>query len=100
MRNGTQNQIKKLFYYHRYVANERSLAGRLFWVCIITAGFTVAGIMVSSSMRDANANPIITSVESIPVQVKRVTLKGWILMGLWLKLLSGHSLPSIHCQGR
>ncbi len=48
----------------------RSLLERLFWVCAICAGLCVAGLMISATLRDADDNPIVTSVETIPVQAR------------------------------
>ncbi len=62
----------------------RSLLERGFWVLAICGGFAVAGILVSASLRDAGANPIVTSVETISVQVKK---KNVFLLRIPLMLL-------------
>ncbi len=42
---------------------------RLAWVCAIISAFALVAIMISANVRDVDENPIVSSVDTIPVQV-------------------------------
>ncbi len=42
---------------------------RLVWTLTIVVSFSLAGIMVMESLRDASENPIATSIDMVPIQV-------------------------------
>ncbi len=53
----------------RYLAEGSNAIERSLWTITIATSFSLAGIMVSSNVRDLQENPISTAIETIPVQV-------------------------------
>ena len=49
-----------------HIASTRKYA-RLFWITIVMAGFTGAGIMINISFKQWEENPITTTIESRPI---------------------------------
>ena len=51
-----------------YLIASRNIIEKLAWFGIILTCFTLAGLLISQGIEEAEENPIITSIETIPVQ--------------------------------
>ena len=49
-----------------YISTTKKYA-RLFWVLVVVAGFSTAGYMIQTSFKDWAANPIRTTLETMPI---------------------------------
>ncbi len=54
----------------RYVVEGANSFERIMWICVILVSFAISSFMVMSNLRDVEENPIISSIDSIPVQVR------------------------------
>ena len=50
-----------------YISNTRRLI-RLFWILIVIAGFTGAGVLIYQSFEDWSDNPVTTTIETLPIK--------------------------------
>ena len=41
---------------------------RAFWVCVVFTGFSVAAVLISESFRNWNETPVITTLETRPIE--------------------------------
>ena len=55
-----------------YLHGRNSYCTRIFWTCIILAGFSIAGWMIFCSVIDWDANQTITTLESIATPIQKV----------------------------
>ena len=55
-----------------YLHGRNSYCARIFWTCIIIAGFSIAGWMIFSSVVDWETNQTITTLESIATPIQKV----------------------------
>ena len=51
-----------------YLGASKSIIERVAWVFIIGTCFTLAGMLISKSIKDANENPVLTTFETVPVK--------------------------------
>ena len=58
----------------RYLSEGRNVFERLFWFCIISAGFTLSTYMIWKSLAEAYDNPILTTIDTMHIKVKTVVL--------------------------
>ena len=49
-----------------YIATTKRLI-KIFWVLVVIAGFTGAGILIYKSILDWQENPITTTIETLPI---------------------------------
>ena len=52
----------------RYIAEARDTLERLSWLLVLAASFSCAAVLVNRSLQEATENPIVTAVDSVPVQ--------------------------------
>ena len=52
----------------RYVLLSKTLFRKLLWVAAIVLAFTLCGLLISTSIREARDNPILANTEEIPVE--------------------------------
>ena len=51
-----------------YLTGGRHVCERVAWLIIIGTCFTLAALLIHQSIEEANQNPVMTNVESIPLQ--------------------------------
>ena len=49
-----------------YIVSTKKLS-RFFWVCVVIAGFTIAGILIQESVESWTKNKISTTIEKFPI---------------------------------
>ena len=50
-----------------YISTSRKHVERLFWVLVVIAGFTGAGVLIYESFQDWHENPVTTTIETLPI---------------------------------
>ena len=49
------------------IATSRKKFQKLFWFLAISVGFSVAALLIFNALREYNANPITTAIETFPI---------------------------------
>ena len=49
-----------------FISSPKSII-RLFWLCVVVAGFSVSGYLISKSIRNWNESPVKTTIDTLPI---------------------------------
>ena len=50
-----------------YISTTKAPISKIFWVGVVIAGFTTAGILIQNSFKSWGENPVATTIETLPI---------------------------------